>query len=105
MNSLQGENLKTDKIKNVIFKMLKKVSTLELQWRVASNTYFCLRQHFHDDWKKNENNCSVEVESAKESKCFFKERKNLERDENHDTGQRSYCSLEKYLLMPQIFFI
>ena len=59
--------------------------------------HFCLRQHFHDNWKKNEDNGPIEVESAKEKNCLFKKRENLEGEDNQDTGERTCCSLDKIL--------
>ena len=49
-------------------------------YKLECVAYFCLWQHFHDDWEKEENNCSVEVESAKEKNCLFQNWENFERD-------------------------
>ena len=60
-------------------------------------SYFCLRQHFHNDRNEEEDNCSVEVESAKEKNGLLEKRENLEGDHNQDTGERACSSLEKVL--------
>ena len=61
-------------------------------------SYFGLRQHFHDDWNEEEDDDSVEVESAKEENCLLEKRENLEGDHYQDTGQRSCCSLDYEVL-------
>ena len=67
--------------------------------------YFCLWQHFHDDGKKEENDGSIEVESAKEVNFLLKERKNLEGDYDQDTGERTSCSLDKEFYSGSIIFV
>ena len=57
--------------------------------------HFCLRKNFHDDWKKEENNCSIEVEGAEEKNCLLEKRENLEGDDDQDTGERASYSLEQ----------
>ena len=45
---------------------------------MSQMSYFCLWQHFHDDRKKEENDSSIEVESAKEVNCLLEKGENLE---------------------------
>ena len=66
--------------------------------------YFCFWQHFHDDGKKEENDGSIEVESAKEVNFLLKERENLERDYDQDTGERTCCSLDKGNVVENVNF-
>ena len=55
--------------------------------------HFRLGKNFHDDWEKEENNPSIEVEGSKEKNCLLEEWKNLEGDDDQDTGERSGNSL------------
>ena len=56
-------------------------------------SYFCLRQHFHNDRNEEEDNCSVEVESAEEKNGLLEKRENFEGDNDQDTGERASYSL------------
>ena len=88
---MQGLKVKRFKTKYLVVKKCESNGIANLE----KICYFGLRQHFHDDWNEEEDDDSVEVESAKEKNCLLEKRENLEGDHYQDTGERSCCSLEK----------
>ena len=86
-----GLKVKRFKTKDLVVKKSESDGILE------KICYFGLWQHFHDDWNEEEDDGSIEVESAKEKNCLLEKRENLEGDHNQDTGERACSSLEKVL--------
>ena len=78
---------------NVIYNIVPEVDENGENAIKIGCSHFCLRQHFHDYRKKEENDCSIEVECAKEKNCLLKKWENLERDDDQYAGEGSCNSL------------